>query len=205
MIQASDPLSPSHMVPEVCRAPQGRRQRETGSPARQWAANLTCRLFIRRTSSKKSRDSMARPARGTRAAERARSDQKTERLAHRPGSHWTGPRGARTSASGAGTGSPSPPLPAPPRASLRRADKGTRDSPNLVSRPRLAAGGRSHAGPRLLRTYRSPVCALSPRPLAEAVTRVLREAALQPPEGGLSRTPGQSGAGLGCPGGRGGP
>lgn len=164
MIQASDPLSPSHRVPEVCRAPQGGRQRETGSPARQWAANLTCRLFIRRTSSKKSRDSMARPVRGTRAAERARSDQQAERLAHRPGSHWTGSRGARTSASGAGTGSPSPPsLPRP----ARRCGEQTKGlatfliwSPGLVS----LQEGAHHAGPRLPRTYRSPSARLAPGP-----------------------------------------
>lgn len=55
-------------------------------------------------------------------------------------------------------------LPPPPRASLRRADKGTRDSSNRDSRPALGAGGRSHAEPSLRRTHRTPVPALSPGP-----------------------------------------
>lgn len=90
-------------------------------------------------------------------------------------------------------------LPAP-GASLRRANKGTLVSPNVVSRPGVAVTGRSHARLRLHRTHRSPVPALSYRPLAEAATRGSREASRQPPEGGLSCTPGQSGAGLRRPG-----
>ncbi|CAK7295299.1 hypothetical protein VULLAG_LOCUS4622 [Vulpes lagopus] len=56
------------------------------------------------------------------------------------------------------------PAPTPSLASLRRADKGTRDSPNQVSRTRLAGGGYSHAGPRLPRTCRSPGSGSGPGP-----------------------------------------
>ena len=130
--------------------------------------------------------------RGKRAAERARCDRRAEWLAHRPGSHWTGPRGVRTSASGAGTGAPSP----RPTRCCGEQTKGLFVSPNVASWPGVAVTGRSHARPRLHRTHRSPVPALSYRPLAEAATRGSREASRQPPEGGLSCTPGQSGAGL---------
>lgn len=86
------------------------------------------------------------------------------------------------------------PAPTPSPASLRRADKGTRDSPNQVSRTRLAGGGYSHAGPRLPRTCRSPGSGSrpGPRPPAEAVTRLLPEAALPPPGGGPSCAADQS-------------
>lgn len=70
VVQASDPLRPSHRGPEARRTLQWHRRRDKGSPGKQREANLTCRLFIRRTSSKKSRDSMVGPVRRTPAEER---------------------------------------------------------------------------------------------------------------------------------------
>lgn len=62
--------------------------RRQGEPGRRWAANLTCRLFIRRTSSRKSRDSMVGPARaGTPAGEKERWDRWTKRLASEGQTH----------------------------------------------------------------------------------------------------------------------
>lgn len=77
--------------PEVCGAPQ--RQNDQRTPAKR-EANLTCLLFIRRTSSKKSRDSMVRCSERQPAAKRARWTRREEPLLHWPGSQWTGPSDA---------------------------------------------------------------------------------------------------------------
>lgn len=136
MTKVSDPLRPSHRDPQVRRIPKRQRQRDERSPGKQKAANLTCRLFIRRTSSKKSRDSMVVLARGTRARDRTRRDRRAERQAPGPSSHWTGPRRAPTSASGAGTDAPRP----------FAAESGQRDSrpsySSLSATPDLARWGR---------------------------------------------------------------
>lgn len=86
-----------------------------------WAAKLTCRLFIRRTSSKKSRDSMAGPARGH---------------GKKRGRDVTGGRnGWRTSQAHTGQDPAVTALPLPgwnrrgPAPSARRGDKGIPDQP----------------------------------------------------------------------------
>ena len=126
MIQASDLLRPSHWGPEVRPAPQWQRQREEGSPRKEWEAILTCRLFIRRTSSKKSRDSMARPSSGGNGQRRGR-DVTGGRNGWRTGRARTG-RDPEASAL---------PLPGrepalPPRARRVAAESRQRDSSSLL-------------------------------------------------------------------------
>lgn len=98
-----------------------------------WAAKLTCRLFIRRTSSKKSRDSMAGPASGH---------------GKKKGRDVTGGRnGWRTGQAHTGQDPAVPALPLPgwnrrgPAPSPRHGDKGTPGRPSPTSWPGLAEGG----------------------------------------------------------------
>lgn len=84
------------------------RQRDQRNPGRERAASLTCLLFIRRTSSRKSRDSMVSWIARQLAAKRARQNHREGPLQHWPGSPWTEPPDACTSASGAGAGEAPP-------------------------------------------------------------------------------------------------
>lgn len=138
----------------LCRAPQGRRQRETGSPVRRPTSPAACSFAAHRP------ESLETAWRGRRGGlEQRRGREGTSgRNGWRTGRARTGrdPAAPALPLPGREPALPSS-LPPPPRASLRRADKGTRDSSNRVSRPRLDAGGRSHAEPSLPRTQRIPV------------------------------------------------
>lgn len=124
----------------------GKRTRGTRAKT---AASLTCLLFIRRTSSRKSRDSMVRWRTRQPAAKKKRQNHREEPLPHGPDSQRTGRPDACTSASGAGANE------APP---LRCEDRTKKDSralrtargpgPATGESPELTFGGREPAEAR---------------------------------------------------------
>lgn len=105
-MHATDPRRPSNPAQRSAEPPQ--RQKDQRNPGKT-AVSLTCLLFIRRTSSRKSRDSMVRWRTRQPAAKKKRQNHREEPLPHGPDSQWTRPPDACTSASGAGA-KETPPL-----------------------------------------------------------------------------------------------
>lgn len=136
--------------PATAKGPEEPRQRER-------AASLTCLLFIRRTSSRKSRDSMVSWRARQLAAKRARQNHREGPLQHGPGSPWTEPPDACTSASGAGAGE------APPFC----AENGQRLT---FEPPRTAQSLASSKNDFSLLRLKTAFCAQPARRLAKTVT-----------------------------------
>ena len=159
-MHATDPRRPSNPAQRSAEPPQ--RQMDQRNPGKT-AASLTCLLFIRRTSSRKSIDSMVRWRTRQPAAKKKRQNHREEPLPHGPDSQWTGPpRRLHFRFRGGSKRNPAP--------SLQRPDKERLASPENGPRAWPCHGRISRADLRRPRTRQSPLSVLSPRLLVEAMT-----------------------------------